>query len=102
MKRDKFIRDFKIYNFVMSNIWQFIATSLVGFGIGFLLEKYIGSEKNLYMIFSVIIFISIGVANFFLALYKQFKKIEKREKEDTEPKNYIIYDDDEKESNDQD
>lgn len=101
MKKNKIIRDLKIYNFVMSNIWQLITTILIGYVIGWALEKYIGSEKNLYMLFSLIIFISIGIANFFLALIKRFKKIAKKEEEDTEPKNYIKYDDEE-ETNDQD
>ena len=95
MRKDKIIRDFKIYNFVISNIWQFITTALIGFLIGWLLEKYVGSEKNLYIIFSLIIFISIGIVNFFLALYKKFKKIAEKENQDTEPKNYIKYDDEE-------
>lgn len=100
MKRNKIIRDLKIYNFVMSNIWQLITTILVGFAIGWVLEKYIGSEKNLYMLFSLIIFISIGIANFFIALYKKFKKIADKEKKDDEPKNYIKYDDEEQDDQD--
>ena len=55
MKKDKLIRDFKIYNFVMTNIWQLLTTVLIGFGIGWLLEKLFDSEKNLYMLFSILI-----------------------------------------------
>lgn len=79
MKRDKFIRDFKIYNFVMNNIWQLLTTMLIGFGIGWLLEKYVDSPKNLYMIFSLIIAFAIGIANFFIILYKKLKKIQESE-----------------------
>lgn len=79
MKKDKFIRDFKIYNFVMSNIWQLLTTLLIGFGIGWLLEKYVGSEKNLFMIFSVIIGLVIGIANFFFSLYRKMKELQKKE-----------------------
>ena len=94
MKRNKFIRDFKIYNFVMSNIWQLLTTLLIGFGIGWLLEKYIGSDKNLYMVFSIVIAILIGVGNFFFSLYKKMKQIQ-----DSEAKNenvtYNKYDEEE-------
>lgn len=99
MKRDKFIRDFKIYNFVMSNIWQLLTTLLIGFGIGWVLEKYVGSEKKLFMIFSICIALLIGVANFFFSLYKKMKQIQA--KEDNKPEvEYIKYSDEDFEEKD--
>ena len=102
MKKDKFIRDFKIYNFVMNNIWQLLTTLLIGFIIGWLLEKYVGSEKNLWMLFSIVIAIFVGCANFFLSLYSLMKKIQKREEKENKDVQYIKYDDEEfeKENND--
>ena len=100
MKRDKFIRDFKIYNFVMSNIWQLLTTLLIGFGIGWLLEKYVGSEKKLFMIFSLLIAFSIGVANFFFSIYRKMKQLQKVDEEKKPDVEYIKYDDEEE--NDQD
>lgn len=94
MKKDKFIRDFKIYNFVMSNIWQLLTTMLLGFGIGWLLEKYFDSEKNLFMIFSLILAFSVGIANFFISLYKKLKKVQNEEDATNEKKEYIKYEDD--------
>ena len=82
----------------MTNIWQLLTTMLIGFGIGWLLEKYVGSKKNLYMIFSLIIAFSLGVANFFIALYKKLKSIQEKNKPD--PSKYIKYEDDEKEDED--
>lgn len=100
MKRDKFIRDFKIYNFVMSNIWQLLTTLLIGFGIGWLLEKYIGSEKKLFMIFSIIIALVIGIANFFFSLYRKMKQLQKVDEEKKPEVEYIKYEDDEEDAQD--
>ena len=79
MKKDKFIRDFKIYNFVMTNVWQLLTTILIGFGIGWVAEKFIDTEKNLFIIFSIVIAIFIGIINFFYALYKKMKQLQKTE-----------------------
>lgn len=100
MKRDKFIRDFKIYNFVMSNIWQLLTTLLIGFGIGWLLEKYVGSEKKLFMIFSIIIALVIGIANFFFSLYRKMKQLQKVDEEKKPEVEYIKYEDDEEDAQD--
>lgn len=99
MKKDKFIRDFKIYNFIMSNIWQLLTTLLIGFGIGWLLEKYVGSEKKLYMIFSLVIALLVGIANFFFALYKKMQQLQKNEDNNSQ-KEYIKYDQEEEEKDD--
>lgn len=95
MKKDKFIKDFKIYNFVMSNIWQLLTTLLIGFGIGWLLERFIGSEKNLFMIFSIIVAIFVGIANFFFSLYRLVKRIQASEEKENIEKQYIKYEDEE-------
>lgn len=95
MKKDKFIRDFKTYNFVMSNIWQLLTTLLIGFGIGWLLERFIGSEKNLFMIFSIIVAIFVGIANFFFSLYRLVKRIQASEEKENTEKQYIKYEDEE-------
>lgn len=93
MKKDKFIRDFKIYNFVMNNIWQLLTTLIIGFIVGWLLEKYVGSERNLWMLFSIILAIMVGIANFFLSLYSLMKKIQKKEETENKDIQYIKYDD---------
>lgn len=91
MKKDKVVRDWKLYNIIMSNIWQFIATILCGFLFGYLMERRAENKDINYMLFSVILFIVIGCINFFLGIIKQLKKIEKeQEKKQKEQVSQVI------------
>ena len=78
MKKDKLVRDFKTYNFIMSQVWKFLTTIIIGVLFGYLVSIK-GEENNNYMIIIIIVFFVIGIFNFFLGLYKEHKKMEKRE-----------------------
>lgn len=77
-KKDKLARDFKLYNVIMSNIWKFIGTVLIGVCLGYLTTRK-SEEENNYMLFFIILFFVIGVINFFVGILKEVKKLEKRE-----------------------
>ncbi len=76
--KDKFSKDFKLYNVIMGNIWKFIATVLLGVCLGYLTTRK-SKEENNYMLLFIVIFFIIGVINFFLSIYKEVKRLEKRE-----------------------
>ena len=77
MKKDKLARDFRIYNLIMSQVWKFLTTIIIGVLLGYLASRK-GEEDN-YMIVIIIASFIIGIFNFFLGLYKEHKKMEKRE-----------------------
>ncbi len=74
--KDKWAKDFKLYNVIMGNIWKFIATVLLGVCLGYLTTRK-SEEENNYMLLFIIIFFIIGVINFFLSIYKEIKRLEK-------------------------
>lgn len=77
--KDKFFKDLKVYNLIMSNIWQLITILILGILSGYLLEKN-ATDKNInYMLFSIITFSVIGVVNFFVSIIRGSKKLEKEE-----------------------
>lgn len=78
-KRAKWSKDFKLYNVIVNNFWKFIGTVLIGVCLGYLTTRKSEDDSN-YMLFFVILFFVIGVFNFFLSLYKEIRKLEKREK----------------------
>ncbi len=80
MKKDKLYKDLKLYNIVMSNIWQLITIILFGILAGYLLEKYSTNEKINFMLISIIVFSFIGIINFFVSIIRQSKKLEKAER----------------------
>lgn len=77
-KRDKWAKDFKLYNIIMENIWKFIGTVLIGVCLGYLTTRKSETDDN-YMLIFIILFFLIGIFNFFLNIYKEHKKLEKRE-----------------------
>lgn len=78
MKKDKIAKDFKIYNLIMSQVWRFLTTIIIGILFGYLVSRK-GEEGNNYMIVIIIASFVIGIFNFFLGIYKEHKKLEKRE-----------------------
>lgn len=78
MNKDKLAKDFRIYNLIMSQVWKFLTTIIIGILLGYLASRK-GEEDNNYMIVIIIASFVIGIFNFFLGLYKEHKKMEKRE-----------------------
>ena len=78
-RRDKWSKDFKLYNVIMNNFWKLIGTVLIGVCLGYLTTRKSNNESN-YMLLFIILFFIIGIFNFFLGIYKEVKKLEKREK----------------------
>lgn len=82
MKKDKLIKNVKLYNIIMSNFWLLITTCLVGVIIGYFLDKNSSNKNNHYMLISIIIFSIIGIANFFIHLIKEINHLNKDEKKE--------------------
>lgn len=82
MKKDKLIKNVKLYNIIMSNFWLLITTCLVGIIIGYFLDKNSTNENNHYMLISIIIFSIIGITNFFIHLIKEINHLNKDEKKE--------------------
>lgn len=80
MKKNKLIKNIKLYNIIMSNFWLLITTCLAGIIIGYFLNKNIDNENNHYMLISIIIFSVIGIANFFIHLIKEINNLNKDDK----------------------
>ena len=68
MKKDKLAKDFRIYNLIMSQVWKFLTTIIIGILLGYLASRK-GEEGNNYMIVIIIASFIIGIFNFFLGLY---------------------------------
>lgn len=80
MKKNKLIKNIKLYNIIMSNFWLLITTCLTGIIIGYFLNKNSDNENNHYMLISIIIFSVIGIANFFIHLIKEINNLNKDDK----------------------
>ena len=91
MKKDRsrLFHDLKIYNLVMSNIWQLITILVIGILAGYLFEKNAEDKSINYMAFSIIFFFIIGVINFFVSIIRGIKKIEKEEARKAEIKKQL-------------
>lgn len=81
MKKDRsrLFKDLKVYNLVMSNIWQLITILLIGILAGYLFEKNATNKEINYMLFSIIFFTIIGVINFFVSIIRGVKRLEREE-----------------------
>lgn len=81
MKKDKsrLFKDLKVYNLIMSNIWQLVTILLIGVLAGYLFEKNAEDKSINYMLFSIIFFTVIGIINFFVSIIKGSKRLEKEE-----------------------
>ena len=49
MKKDKLVHGFKMYNYVMQEVWKLLTTLLFGVLAGYLLRKN-GPEDNYYFV----------------------------------------------------
>ena len=74
--KDSLFKDLKIYNLVMTNIWQFLTIIAIGILAGYLFEKYATNQNINYMAFSI-----IGTINFFVSILRGVKKLEKVDKD---------------------
>lgn len=81
MKKDKIIKNAKLYNIIMSNFWLLITTCLVGVIIGYFLDKNSSNENNHCMLYAIIISSVIGIANFFIHLIKEINNLNKESQE---------------------
>ena len=83
-KKDNLFKDLKVYNLVMTNIWQLLTIILIGVLAGYLFDKYATNESINYMAFSIILFAIIGIINFFVSIIRGIKKLEKKNTEKDE------------------
>ena len=79
-KKDKFSKFLKIYNLIMSNFWLLLTTTLVGFLIGYFVNKKFQTEKNVWIILITVGFFLIGAFNFFYRIIKQSIELSEEEK----------------------
>lgn len=77
-KKSKLIKDFRLYNVIMNNIWKLITTVLIGVLLGYLTTRK-SEDGNNYMVIFIVIFFIIGIINFFVGIIKEHKKLAKRE-----------------------
>ena len=63
----------------MSNFWLLLTTVLAGLGIGYLVNKLFPTEKHVWLVVILIIFILIGVFNFFYIIIKELIKLNNQE-----------------------
>lgn len=84
MKKDKIIRNAKLYNIIMSNFWLLITTCLVGVIIGYFLDKNSSNKNNHYMLYAIIISSVIGIANFFIHLIKEINNLNREGQENND------------------
>lgn len=82
-KKEKFAQGFKMYNYVMQEIWKLLTTLLFGVLAGYLLRKN-GPTDNNYFVISIIVSLFIGLINFFVGLLRIIKREEQRKKKQQE------------------
>ena len=78
-KKNNFITGFKLYNYVMQEIWKLLTTILFGLVAGYLFNKY-GEEGNKYFLITFIICVVIGIINFFIGVIRIARREEEKEK----------------------
>lgn len=82
--KDKIYKDLKLYNMVMSNIWKLITFILLGILAGYLLDKYATYHDINYMLFSILLFVIIGVTDFFVSIIRECKRLDEAERKKQE------------------
>ncbi len=82
MKKDKLVKNVKLYNIIMSNFWLLITTCLLGVIIGYFLDRNSAKKDNHYILFATIIAFVIGITNFFIHLIKEINKLNQEEQEE--------------------
>ncbi len=78
MNKDKLAKDFKLYNVIVNNFWKLIATVTIGFLLGYLTTRKSEAGKN-YMVLCIVVFLVIGIINFFIGIIKEHHKLIKRD-----------------------
>ena len=73
--KDKWVKDLKVYNIVMSNVWKLLTFLLLGVLAGYLFEKYAKDKSLPYMLISILTFTIIGI-DFFFSIIRESKKLE--------------------------
>lgn len=77
--KDKWVKDLKVYNIVMGNVWKLLTFLLLGVSAGYLFEKYAKDKSLPYMLLSILTFTVIGVIDFFFSIIRESKKLEEKE-----------------------
>lgn len=75
-KKDKIVHGFKLYTFVMQEIWKLLSILLIGTLFGYILGLK-GPEGNHYIVYALIISIFVGLIVFFMGLMNIIKREEK-------------------------
>lgn len=78
MNKDKLAKDFKLYNVIVNNFWKLIVTVIIGFLLGYL-TTHKSEAGNNYMVLCVVVFLAIGIINFFIGIIKEHHKLVKRD-----------------------
>jgi hypothetical protein len=77
-KKEKIVKGFKVYNIIMTQIWQFVATMACGVLAGYLIHSKRPEDKN-GMLYCIIGFFLIGTFNFFLGIIQASKRYAREE-----------------------
>lgn len=77
--KDKWVKDLKVYNIVMGNVWKLLTILLIGVLGGYLFEKYAKDKSLPYMLISILIFTIIGIIDFFFSIIRESKKLEQKQ-----------------------
>lgn len=75
MKRDKAAHAFKLYTYIMQEIWKFLTILIIGALFGYILSLK-GPEGNHFIVISIIVALFIGLIIFFIGLFKIIKRDE--------------------------
>ena len=75
-KKDKIVHGFKLYSFVMQEIWKLLSILLIGTFFGYILSLK-GPEGNHFIVYALIISIFVGLLVLFMGLMNIIKREEK-------------------------
>ncbi|MCM1514060.1 MAG: hypothetical protein NC090_03645 [Anaeroplasma bactoclasticum] len=77
--KEKWVKDLKVYNIVMGNVWKLLTFLLLGVLSGYLFEKYAKDKSLPYMLISILTFTIIGIIDFFFSIIRESKKLEQKQ-----------------------
>lgn len=80
------MKDLKVYNIVMGNVWKLLTFLLLGVLAGYLFEKYAKDKSLPYMLISVLTFTVIGIIDFFFSIIRESKKLEEKQSKELQSK----------------
>ena len=83
IKKEKFVNSFKLYNYVMQEIWKLVTTLLFGIVLGYFVQKK-SVENKKYFVLILIISMVVGLCNFFIGIIRIARKEEKRKNQVTQ------------------